>query len=161
MNYLSLLAVLCRSGANREWKNPRESKSGAPRSPIHKLYDPEAPSGPTNLKRKWPSQNRSISFLRLNRCLLCECVGLTPLIIPNSSLTVNRPLCAKLINRCFCSIGNSFFQGILPSLCVTNVLSQFVTDLLGSYPKPHPPSLNPPPRPRVRAFFRTLPPRTV
>ena len=57
-------------------------------------------------------------------------------VIPNSShssLTVNRPLCAKLINRCFCSIGNSFFQGILPSLCVTHVLGQFVTDLLGSY----------------------------
>jgi hypothetical protein len=58
-------------------------------------------------------------------------------VIPNSSLsslTVNRPLCAKLINRCFRSIGNSFFQGILPSLCVTHVLGQFVTDLLGSYP---------------------------
>ena len=57
-------------------------------------------------------------------------------VIPNSShssLTVNRPLCAKLINRCFCSIGNSFFQGILPSLCVTHVLGQFVTDLLGSH----------------------------
>ena len=57
-------------------------------------------------------------------------------VIPNSSLsslTVNRPLCAKLINRCFCSIGNSFFQGITPSLCVTHVLGQFVTDLLGSY----------------------------
>ena len=57
-------------------------------------------------------------------------------VIPNSSLsslTVNRPLCAKLINRCFCSIGNSFFQGITPSLCATHVLGQFVTDLLGSY----------------------------
>ena len=58
--------------------------------------------------------------------------------IPNSSLsslTVNRPLCAKLINRCFCSMGNSFFQGILTSLCVTHVLGHFVTDLLGSYPQ--------------------------
>ena len=58
-------------------------------------------------------------------------------VIPNSSLsslTVKRPLCAKLINRCFCSIGNSFFQGITPSLCVTHVLGQFVTNLLGSYP---------------------------
>jgi len=57
-------------------------------------------------------------------------------VIPNpslSSLTVNRPLCAKLINHCFCPIGNSFFQGITPSLCVTHVLGQFVTDLLGSY----------------------------
>ena len=41
-------------------------------------HEPEAPSGPTNLRRGWPSQNRSTSFLRLNRCLICECVGLTP-----------------------------------------------------------------------------------
>jgi hypothetical protein len=40
---------------------------------------------------------------------------------------------SKLINRCFCSIGNSLFQGILPSLCVTHFLGEFVTDLLGSY----------------------------
>ena len=66
-------------------------------------------------------------------------------VIPNSShssLTVNRPLCAKLINRCFCSIGISFFQGILPSLCVTHVLGHFVTDLLGSY-QPEIPQLRP------------------
>jgi hypothetical protein len=60
---------------------------------------------------------------------MCEYVGLTFSV----TLTVNRPLRAKLINRCFCSIGNSFFQGITPSLCVTHVLGQFVTDLLGSY----------------------------
>jgi len=28
-------------------------------------------------------------------------------------------LCAKIHKGCFCSIGNSFFQGILPSLFVT------------------------------------------
>jgi hypothetical protein len=44
---------------------------------------------------------------------LCPVVRVIP-NSPHGSVTVKQPLCAKLINRRYCSIGNSFFQGIRP-----------------------------------------------
>jgi hypothetical protein len=46
---------------------------------------------------------------------------------------VKWPLPARLTNRCFNSMGDTFFQGMRPALCVTYVPGQFVTDVLGSY----------------------------